>query len=75
MTLPLNQQKTKEKRLYIIYDGRAISGDTDDAAVMVACESLKEALSYKGDFGGDCVLYSYREDGNNLVDEKFERVL
>ena len=61
-----------EKRAYILYDSRAADGmGTDDASVLVACESNEEALSYRGEYGG-MACYSYREDGKNLVDEKFE---
>ena len=62
-------------RLYIIYDGRAAFGDTDDATVMVACDSVDECWSYLGDFGDDCVVYSYLESGNDLIDERFEFIL
>lgn len=62
------------KRLYIVYDGRAID-NTDDAAVMVTCDSLKEARSYKGDFGDGCVIWSYAKKGEELVDERFEEIL
>lgn len=64
-----------EKRLYLVYDGRAIGGDTDAAMVMVSCDSLKEARSYKGDFGNDCVIYSYKIVGENLIEERFEEIL
>ena len=67
------------KRLYIIYDGRAID-DTDSAAIMVTCDSLKESRGWKGDFGNGCVIYSYaikkkNKQTNELVDERFEEIL
>ena len=61
--------------MYIIYDGRAIYGDTDDASVLVACDSLEEARGYKGDFGDGCVIYSYDEKDELLINEKFEEIL
>lgn len=69
-----------KKRLYIIYDGRAID-NTNEAAVMVSCDSLKEARSYKGDYGINCVIWSYRctgkwKKGRELLDdERFEEIL
>ena len=62
------------KRIYIIYDGRAID-NTDEAAVMVTCDSLKEARSYKGAFGNGCIVWSYTKQGKKLTDERFEEVL
>ena len=64
----------KEKRLYLIYDGRAVD-NTRDAQVMVSCDSLKEARSYKGDFGDGCVIWSYAILGKKLIDERFEEIL
>ena len=63
------------KRLYVVYDERAILGDTDDAAVMVTCDSVKECMTCAGDFGVHCAVYSYAKKGNELVDERFEFVL
>lgn len=67
-----------KKRVYVIYDERAIS-DTDYASIYVAgAESLKEALQDAKDFK-PCVIYSYEEGkfskdgGTELVDERFEK--
>lgn len=61
-----------QQRAYILYDARAADGlGTDNAAVLVACESEEEAESYKGEFGG-MACYSYRINGQNLEDERFE---
>lgn len=59
-------------RKYILYDARAC-GDagTDDASVLVACGSNKEAKSYRGDFGA-MACYSYATDGGELTDERWE---
>jgi len=59
------------KRLYIIYDGRAMA-NVDDATVMETCDSLKEAKEDMKDFGDGCVIYSYLKKGKELVDERFE---
>jgi hypothetical protein len=61
------------KRTYILYDDRAADGHgTEDASVLVACQSNREARSYRGDFGA-MACYSYRTTaGGDLVDERFE---
>lgn len=60
------------ERQYILYDSRAADGSgTEDASVLVVCDDEKEALDYRGDFGA-MACYSYRVDGDNLVDERFE---
>lgn len=62
-----------EQRQYILYDDRAAAPGmgTENASVLVACDDNEEALSYRGDYGG-MACYSYRVDGSNLVDERFE---
>lgn len=66
-----------KKREYILYDARACGGaGTDDATVLVACNSNKEAESYKGDYGAmACYSYAVEKgaDGKRmLVDEQWE---
>lgn len=63
----------KAKKTWILYDGRACGGlsSTDDAAVLVACDSNKEAKSYKGQYG-TMACYSYKHKGRELVDEQWE---
>jgi len=64
----------KGKRVYILYDGRACGGKgTDEAQVLVACGSAKEAASYKGQFG-QMACYSYKRmfKPARLEDEKWE---
>ena len=63
----------KPRRTFILYDGRACGNQgTDDASVLVGCDSDEEAQSYKGDFGG-MACYSYAIDKNNhLVDQQWE---
>lgn len=63
------------KRIYLIYDGRAMGGNTDDATVMLVCYSLQEALNEKGNFGESCVIYSYLPVNQELTDERFEQIL
>ena len=49
----------RRRKLYIVYDGRACGDQgTDDAMVMVSCDSLEEARSYNGDYG-QVAIYSY----------------
>lgn len=60
---------------YIIYDGRAANGDTDDAAVCEVCDSLQEAVANAPEYGGGCVIYSYDVQGNELVNEQLERIM
>ena len=61
-----------QNRKYILYDSRACGAvGTDDAAVIVFCDSNKEAKSYKGQYGA-MACYSYRENENMLDDEKWE---
>jgi hypothetical protein len=59
-------------RVFILYDDRAADGEgTEDAAVLVTCESNTEALGYRGEFGA-MACYSYFDEQNDLVDERFE---
>lgn len=47
------------RQSFVVYDERGIQ-DTDDAVVLVACSSLKEAWDYlRNDFGSGCI---YRYD-------------
>ena len=60
---------------YVIYDGRAIHGDTDDAMCMTMCDSLEEARSYKGEWG-ECAIYSYDvTPKDELINEQFIEIL
>ena len=61
-----------DRRIYILYDGRACNNvGTEDASVLVTCESNNEAKGYKGDFGM-MACYSYKLDGKNLTNERWE---
>ncbi len=70
------ESPTPPKRMYLIYDGRAILGSTDEAMVLVASgNSLKQARRDARGFG-ECAIYSYEEaPGNKLVDERFEEIV
>lgn len=64
--------------LWIIYDGRAASGDTDDASIFEACESrrdLKQALFNWRDY--DAVLFEYDTNDSDPNDReaKNERMI
>lgn len=59
-------------RLWILYDGRACaSAGTDDASVLVACDSEEEAEGFKADYG-QSACYSYAITDNEITDEKWE---
>lgn len=65
-------------RTFILYDSRAaVEGmDTDEASVLVCCESDEEARDYAGDYGGmACWSYAREkqpDDTTHLVDERWE---
>jgi hypothetical protein len=59
-------------RAWILYDERACNAQgTDEATVLVACDSETEAVSYKGEFGA-MACYSYAVHGKTLTDEQWE---
>jgi|CXWL01.1.fsa_nt_gi hypothetical protein len=65
------------RRTYILYDSRAaVEGmDTDDASILVCCESDEEARTYAGHYGGmACWSYAREKIDNkiHLVDEQWE---
>ena len=56
---------------YVVYDYRALH-NTDDGHVMSVEDTLDAAIKEAEDsFGG--VIYSYDVDGENLINEKFEK--
>ena len=60
------------RRMWVLFDGRACGGvGTSDASVLVICESEAEARCHRGDFGS-MAAYSYRKEGSDLVDERWE---
>ena len=61
-----------KKRMYILYDGRACgAAGTEDASVLVACGSNKEAHYHRGEYG-EMACYSFAVAGDKLVDERWE---
>lgn len=65
------------RKVYVIYDERAILGDTDNAQVLESCGSLDEAKHTSWDGKRDPLgaVYEYdliREDGQDIaVNEMF----
>lgn len=59
-------------RIYLIYDGRARYGNTDNALVMEVCTSLADAQWNRTEYGKDCVIYSYKLSDKCLTDERRE---
>ncbi len=58
--------------VWIIYDGRADFGDTDEATVLEACSSKRDLRSALFSWRGhDAVVYEYEvADGDMLVNER-----
>lgn len=67
-------------RIYILFDGRAISGNTDIAQVLEALgefNSLEKARRYalKTWDGHDAVIVSYTDENGVLCDETVHGIL
>ena len=60
------------KRIYLLYDGRANFGSTDDATVYETCDSLAEALHQLKEWPADTVIISYDNTGPVLSDGRRE---
>mgnify|MGYP000889123105 CR=1 FL=1 len=67
-------EERAEKRQHIIYDMRAMY-DTDEASILSVEDSLEEAIQYTKVAFGEGVIYSYALEGEELVDEQFEKVI
>lgn len=65
--------KGDQEVVYILYDGRANDGDTDDASVYCTAHSLKEAKRDKSTMFPDAVIYRCFIDADNVC-RKEERV-
>jgi len=70
-------QECLDMRLFIIYDGRALSGDCEDATVIEVIgffPSVQKAIdnAEKGHPDQEWALYSYLDTGEMLEDERFE---
>lgn len=62
------------ERRYLVYDGRASGGNTDDAAVLLVEDSLEAATRETRKCFGEGAIYSYAADAKgDLTDERFER--
>lgn len=60
-----------KKYSFLLFDGRACGGEgNEDALVLVACDSDKEARSYAGDFG-DMACYQYELVGGEWTNEEW----
>lgn len=60
------------KKMFILYDGRAMSGDLDDASVMDTAETEEEAADTGRTTwaGHDAIWYEYHQQGDKLVNGK-----
>jgi len=58
------------KHLWLVYDGRAETQDTDDCIVYVSCDSLEEARQYAKDDFPDGVIFRYDTVDGRLRNEK-----
>jgi len=69
-------------RVYIVYDARAHpmasaeggiwKGDTDNATILVTCDTLHEAQGYVREHFTDGCVYSYSRIDGVLVNEQYE---
>ena len=59
------------EKVWIVYDGRAADGDTDNASVLQTCESEKEARQVvrSNIFGRGAVYYEYTFHNGIAEDE------
>jgi hypothetical protein len=59
-------------KMYVLYSEKACGNrGTEHAVVFVSCDSMKEAKSYKGQFGS-MACYSYDKEDGKLVNERWE---
>jgi len=59
------------KQIFIIYDARALGGDTSDASVYESCDTLKEAQKDRKEMFPDGVIYRYDINGKDMINETF----
>lgn len=58
------------EKIFVLYDGRARSGNTDRASVYVTADSIHEALEYGSDPAWqDGVWFEYDCKGRELINE------
>jgi hypothetical protein len=60
-----------KRKLFILYDARAGSGDTDDASVLDTANSKREMKRISRDHWGENVVwYEYDIDGKMLINKR-----
>ncbi len=56
-----------DNKRWLVYDGRAAGGKTDDATVYISCDSLKEARrDVRSDFN-DGIIFEYDVSPTNQL--------
>ena len=69
--MPTTKPDPATRCVFILYDGRAKSGDTDDASVIVIADSEAEASSDSEDWRDvDAVWYQYDLVNGEAVNER-----
>ena len=58
------------RKVYVIYDGRALTESPDDAAVLCTAGSLGEAKRDLSMFPSDSVIYEYDDNDFELINER-----
>jgi hypothetical protein len=67
----VNAKKKWSGKCFVLYDGRAKSGDTDDAAVLVAAHTEHQARTDSSDWSGyDAIWFEYDVVDGEMVNEK-----
>jgi hypothetical protein len=68
----LSSHTTGGAFVWVLYDGRADGGDTDDASVLEAFSSRKDLKNslYRNWNGHDGVLYEYDDHGGKLMNQR-----
>lgn len=56
-----------QTKLWILYDERAIIEGTEEASVLVSCDSLSEAWQYLNDTFGSGAIFEYDINGKELI--------
>ncbi len=65
---------SEPRKLFIVYDERAMLDGTDEAAVLCTAQSLKEARRDVRTMFHRGVIFSYDTKGEELVNEQFEEM-
>lgn len=58
-----------DTKVFILYDGRARCGNTDDATVLTTASTEKECFGEGGNYGSDSIWFEYDEsiEGGDVV--------